>query len=183
MRKIPTSHWFFGIITVVILIWFINTKIVDNPEIRIIEIPTIKKNPITIIEEEIKTSLVQNQKQEGSLISKCESDFKYYADISKKKYNVRISILETEEVFDRDSIDNFSEIWGYSFDVGTTKSSLYPYNLPELDFPIVLLAIKFEGTPKGQLPIVIACDNNGKIMERSRGQLLTFGQFLSFDLN
>jgi len=104
---------------------------------------------------------------ENALLTNCKADFEYYKDISEKKYDGSISILNVEEVSNMESVEEFSSTWGSSLSINLDIEQ----RRTKLDFPIVLFGIKFKG-PGGQIPLVLACGNDGKLMEHSKNLLL-----------
>lgn len=132
-------------------------------EIR--KVPTVTENPQ-------EPEAIPN----SDLLSKCKSDFNYYVDIAEKKHGVSISLLDSKEVPDEDSLKSFYTLWGSEMDMNMDLQ----YNWEELDYPMVLLGIKFEGI-RGQVPMVIACGSDGKLIEPSRQRVLNYGQILTIN--
>ena len=128
-----------------------------------------------------KTSNIVISKQplvtENKLISDCKKEINYYGDITKTKYGISSSISEVKEVSDYESVDDFSEIWrfGYNSDIelDSIQKQFPRYKRPELDFPIVVFAITFKKDTR-EFPAVIACNNEGELMEHSRNTFLNF---------
>jgi len=111
-----------AVLIIVLIMKGTNNGILDKFETKVNEVKQdftsdmkqtkseVKENVATKTEE-IKEEVIEKVKpKEDSLLTKCKSDFNYYADISKKKYNVRISILEKEKL----SMESLSNTLSFS---------------------------------------------------------------------
>lgn len=117
--------------------------------------------------KKITDNTTRTEEIKDSLIKMCSEDFNYNKDISEKKYDVSISILEQERVEDIKSAKDFYSLWGSALNINQDLE----YNWEKLEFPIVLFAIKFKGEG-GQIPMVIACGKDGKLMKFSKSKIL-----------
>jgi hypothetical protein len=110
----------------------------------------------------------------GEIVMKCQQEINECSDISNAKYNVRINVERIEKFDDVALANDFFNIWkGFSqIDLESTYTFYeYPVEFDETDFPLVLAFVKLVGS-NGQTPLVAICDSDGKLIKKSKSELL-----------
>lgn len=114
-----------------------------NPEV---------KDKINDVVGSVKDNIVLSQKTNNTnpSVSKCIQSFNSCKQISTKKYDWSLSILEIEEFDDIQEAEEFYNIW----------HGLYEFRsyFREYDLPYVLIAVKII-SPNGQVPTVVVCQD------------------------
>lgn len=112
------------------------------------------------------SSTLQNTDTSSSSKDSCRQQFNYYSNIGKGKYNVRSSITSVQIINNQNEADEFDVLYsGLLFSFGRIAEN-------KIDsYPIVAIS----GNMKNQLgetfPIIIVCDNSGKITDISKNIL------------
>lgn len=106
-----------------------------------------------------KTIVIEEDK---SLISSCKRSFNECVDISTKKYDISISLLEIQEFNNKEDAEDFYNTW---------KGFLEFYSpLDEEKYPLVLLALTIKN-PQTKMPFVVVCNQQGELTQSSKERL------------
>ena len=107
---------------------------------------------------------VEKPLEEDSLTSQCTQSLKECISISEKKYDLSISILETERFETKKEAEEFFNTWKGVFQLS------YEYEGIKI-YPVILSATKMRG-PGGTMPYVASCGPDGKLTQKSKTQFL-----------
>ncbi len=126
-----------------------------NPEV---------KDKIDDVVGDIKDDVVLSQKTNNTnpSVSKCIQSFNDCKQISTKKYDWSLSILDIEEVDEMEEAKEFYNTWHGLFEFGSYFG--------EYDLPFVLIAVKMKGRDI-QLPTVIVCED-GELTSAAKSKLM-----------
>ncbi|MFW9877455.1 MAG: hypothetical protein ACFFG0_30585 [Candidatus Thorarchaeota archaeon] len=169
------------VIVLLLLFAFMNQEKVVNSITETYEDTNLSKlNPIQISSNftlfnsnKNSSSKVIPSTYEDPLVSKCRASFNSCKEVSTKKYDISISLIEMEKFQDKSKAEEFYNTWKGPLQMGLKyELTGFAYNKDVEDYlPIVLIASKVRG-PEGQLPVVLTCNSDGNLISNSKSQLL-----------
>lgn len=111
--------------------------------------------------------------QEGALIKNCRLSYDECVYVATQKFDWSVTLIKAEKFEEITKANEFYKTWA-SLQLVTRGFNLSNLSVEELEFPVVLFAVKLKGKifePVGQLTVVLICDKSGRLTNSSKIEL------------
>jgi hypothetical protein len=126
---------------------------------------------LSLLKDKISMGTTNTKYPDDLIFKSCMNSYESCVEISERKYDIYVNLLEVEKFEDKSEASVFFETWngwtqlGLDFELRSVGKSF------EKDLPFTLFAIKFTNQEGTKIPVTLICDKTGKLVSSSKSLL------------